>query len=108
MIITDITGSVIDTMVRQIGRMTILGVSGGRIRRIDETTISLPIGRGYSVEVTYDRGFDGYSVRRVFTRGPKRWVKGEVDHVYFDTLSDTVYDASCFVNVAFGDHDPRV
>lgn len=95
------------TMERQIGRMNILAISGGRVKRTGYTTLTLPVGSGYSVEVEYVEGRDLYSVRRVFSRGTKRWIKGEVTHVYAEDLGETAYLASCFVNVDFGSEVAR-
>lgn len=97
---TDTT--VAETIVAQIGRLTVCAISGGRVSYIvndewDETDgIVLPVSNGYSVEVVLDRGRDTYVVRRVFTRGGKRWVKGERTDVYADEVSDVAYFASSF------------
>lgn len=99
---TDYQLEICHTMERQIGRMNILAISGGRVKRIAETTLSFPVGSGYSVEVEYVEGRDLYSVRRVFARGLKQWIKGEVTHVYAEDLGEIAYRASCFVNVDFG------
>ena len=103
---TVIDTTIHQTMIEQIGRMTLLGASGGRKTIVDESTLRLPVGNGYSVEVVYDFGWDYYTVRRVFTRGGKRWVKGEISMVDCFQLSEAVWAASCYRNVAFGDHDP--
>lgn len=104
---TDYTLEICHTMERQIGRMNILAISGGRVKRIAETTLSFPVGSGYSVEVEYVEGRDLYSVRRVFARGGKQWIKGEVTHVYAEDLGETAYLASCYVNVEFGSEVAR-
>lgn len=91
----------------QIGFRTVLGISGGRWRQLG-TGISLPVSAGYSVEV-HLAADDTYTVRRVFKRGVKRWVKGEWAGIYCEMLAEMAYQASCYVNVAFGDvirHDP--
>lgn len=74
---------------------TLLAVSGGRVRPTP-LGVSLPCGYGYSVEVDYLAGRDLYDVRRVFTRGGKRFVKGEVTHVYAEDLPETAYRAGMF------------
>lgn len=81
-------------MVTQIGRMNILAISGGRIIR-RETGITLPVGAGYSVTVDLTAG-DDYTVRRMFKRGSKTWIKGERTMVYCDEVADAAYYASCF------------
>lgn len=88
--------SVIESMVAAVGRMNLLAISGGRVRKISETLISLPVAYGYSVEVEYDEGFDLFIVRRVFTRGGKRFIKGEAERVYVEDLAEIAYDASCY------------
>jgi len=93
-------------MERQIGKTNVLAISGGRVKRIGYTTLSFPVSNGYSVEVEYVEGRDLYNVRRVFARGLKRWVKGELTHIYGEDLGEIAYNASCFVNVDFGDHRP--
>jgi hypothetical protein len=99
---TDYQLGICHSMERHIGRTNILAISGGRVKRIAETTLSFPVGSGYSVEVEFVEGRDLYSVRRVFARGPKQWIKGEVTHVFAEDLGETAYLASCFVNVEFG------
>jgi hypothetical protein len=82
------------TIVAQIGRMNVLGISGGRVG-VRETGITLPVAHGYSV--TVDLAFDDtYTVRRVFKRGSKVWVKGERTNVYCDEVGEAAYRASCY------------
>lgn len=88
------------TTIDQIGRMNLLAISGGRVRH-DGDTLVLPIGSGYSVEVDLDLGSDTYTVRRVFRRAGKRWVKGEQTHVYCDEVGEVAYQASSFRSYAF-------
>lgn len=85
------------TTLAQIGRMNVLAVSGGRVQTNDDTLV-LPVRHGYSVEVDLDPS-DTYSVRRVFTRGGRRVVKGEMTDVYCEDIGEAVYRASCY-------HDP--
>lgn len=87
-------------IVRQIGRMNIFAISGGRITH-RETGITLPVGSGYSVTVDLDAS-DTYVVRRVFTRAGKASVKGERSNVYADEVGETAYRASCFRNGPWG------
>ena len=91
--------SVSAAMIRQIGRGVILATSGGRYAYdADTLTLSLPVRYGYSVEVTYERGLDLYTVRRIFARGTRRWVKAERTHVYADSLPTVVYHAGCYLD----------
>lgn len=89
-------------LLNQIGRPTVLAISGGRARLAGDTLV-LPVSNGYTVEITLDPS-DTYTVRRVFTRGVKRWIKGEISNVYCDQVSDIAYDASCFRSNDFGPH----
>ena len=87
------------TLVDQIGRRTVLGISGGRIIT-RPTGITLPVSSGYCVTVDLAAN-DTYTVRRVFKRGPKTWIKGEQAGIYCDQVGDAAYRASCFRNVKF-------
>lgn len=91
------------TILDQIGRVTLLAISGGRIRYTGQAII-LPVSNGYTVEIEYDEGRDTYTVTRVYTRGVKRWIKGQIDNVYCDQISDIAYEASCFRSNGFGAH----
>ncbi|GAC1527427.1 MAG: hypothetical protein NVS3B1_17720 [Marmoricola sp.] len=86
-------------LIAQIGRMNILAISGGRVIR-RETGVTLPVGSGYSVTVDLTAG-DDYVVRRVFTRGAKTWIKGEVDSVYCSEVGEIAYQASSFRSYEF-------
>lgn len=89
------------TILRQIGRGTVLGISGGRyISR--STGITLPVAYGYSV--TVDLALDDtWTVRRVRRQGPKLWLKGEMTGVHAEQLSEVAYHASCYNNGPFGE-----
>ncbi len=87
-------------LAAQIGRRNILAISGGRIR-VRETGITLPVAHGYRVDIDLAAN-DTYTVRRVFARGAKQWVKGERTGVYCEDVGETAYQASCYVNVDFG------
>ena len=89
-------------LLRQIGSMNLLSISGGRALR-RETGVALPVGSGYRVTVDL-AGNDTYTVRRALVRGAKSWVKGEETDVYCDQVADSAYRASCFANVSFGAH----
>lgn len=89
------------TIVQQIGRMNVLAISGGRVE-VRETGITLPVGKGYSVEI--DLNFmDLYDVKRVRSRVGERKVKGVVTDVYATEVGEIAYQASCFANVEFGE-----
>lgn len=85
-------------MLQQIGARNFLAISGGRINRINETTIELPINQGYSVRIEYRFGTDTYTVQRIFRRGLKTWIKGEATEIYNDQLGEIAYMASCYTD----------
>lgn len=89
-----------NTLLKQIGGITVMAVSGGRKSLVDGILV-LPVGAGYRVEVEYVEGRDTYTVRRVFTRGVKRWVKGELTDVYMDEISERVWEAHAFRSYEF-------
>jgi len=92
-------------LIEQIGHMNVLAISGGRVE-IRETGITLPVGMGYSVEI--DLNFmDLYDVKRVYKRAGERKVKGIAEEVYAGNVGEIAYQASCFVNVNFGNHIVR-
>jgi hypothetical protein len=86
-------------LLRQIGIPNILAISGGRkIHRL--TGVTLPVACGYSVTVDLAAN-DTYTVRRIFKRGTRVWLKGERTGVYCDQVGEMAYQASCFRNVEF-------
>jgi hypothetical protein len=87
------------TLLAKIGRLNVLAISGGRVG-VRETGITLPVAAGYSVTVDL-AGNDTYTVRRVFTRAGRTWVKGERTDIYCDQVGEQAYQASCFRNVEF-------
>lgn len=87
-------------LTAQIGRGNILAISGGRVI-VRETGVTLPVGSGYRVTVDLAAD-DTYTVRRVFARAGKSWVKGEVSGVYCDEVGEVAYQASCFRSDEFG------
>ena len=89
-------------LLAQIGRMNVLCISGGRVER-RKTGVTLPVGAGYRVTVDLDAS-DTYTVRRVFKRGDRTWIKGEAIMVYAEEVGETAYRASCFRNGPWGDH----
>jgi hypothetical protein len=86
-------------LLRQIGNVNILAISGGRIER-RPTGVTLPVGSGYRVTVDLDWN-DTYVVRRVFERGIKTWIKGELRDVYCDEVGERAYEASSFRSYDF-------
>jgi hypothetical protein len=55
-------------------------------------------------------GFDRhtYTVRRVFARAGKEWIKGVRTNIYGDQVGEAAYEASCFRNVEFGGATPSL
>jgi len=88
------------TILAQIGSMNFMAISGGRARLVDGVLV-LPSGKGYTVEIELTAS-DDYTVRRVFNRAGRRFIKGEVERVYCDQIGEVAYVASCFVNRDFG------
>ena len=84
--------------LRQIGRMNVLSISGGRSSLDTDGALILPVGRGYSVRVILDEGSDTYTVQRVFTRAGVVRVKGERTWVYCDEVGEVAYRASCYLH----------
>ena len=85
-------------IVSQLGRNNLLAISGGRVT-YRETGITLPVSYGYSV--TIDLENDLYIVRRVFKRGGKVTIKGEVKGVYCDDLGEIAYQAHAYKSYEF-------
>jgi hypothetical protein len=83
------------TILRQISRMDRLATDGGRPAIALERGVRLTCGSGYRVDVILEPN-DTYTVRRVYVRGAREWVKGERTEVYWPELSETVYRAGCF------------
>lgn len=86
-------------LAAQIGIGNIRAISGGRVQ-VRETGITLPVSSGYRVTVDL-AGNDTYTVRRVFTRAGRTWIKGERSAVYCEQVGEVAYQASCFRNVQF-------
>ncbi len=87
-------------LLAQIGARNVLAISGGRAE-VRPTGITLPVSNGYRVTVDLAAN-DTYTVRRIFTRGGRTWIKGEVTGVYCEEVGEVAYQASCFRNVSFG------
>jgi hypothetical protein len=88
-------------LVSQIRPVDLLAISGGRVVG-RQTGVTLPVSNGYYVFIDL-AGNDTYTVRRVFKRGMNWFLKGEVEGVHAEDLSETAYRASCFRNVEFGE-----
>lgn len=84
------------TMLRQIGTMNVLAISGGRVAALPDG-VELPVGAGYRVRVRYTPS-DDYTVERVFVRAGKVFSKGIETRVYADEVGEVAYRASCFRN----------
>jgi hypothetical protein len=85
----------IQTTLNQIGRTTVLAVSGGRVVHGSDACLLLPVQYGHAVEVRLEAN-DTYTVMHTFRRGLSRWVKGQWDNVHAENLSEVVYTASCW------------
>ena len=90
--------TIIKTMSEQIGMMTVMAISGGRRVAVSETVLELPVGKGYTVRVTYNPVPDLYTVERLYRRAGKETVKGTLTRVYCDELSEAAYGASCYAS----------
>lgn len=91
-----ITGDQRQEILRQIGRMNVLAISGGRVTALADG-IELPVGSGYRVRVRLTQ-MDYYRVERVFVRGGKEFDKGHRDDVDCEQVSEAAYYASCYRN----------
>ena len=85
------------TLISQIGSRNFLAISGGRVNRVSDDTVVLPVAHGYRVAITLDAD-DTYTVRRIFTRGAKSWIKWERESVYADQVGEIAYRASCYLD----------
>jgi hypothetical protein len=86
-----------EVLKQQIGIMNILSISGGRtILNLSNGTLYLPVSNGYRVQIELDEASDTYTVRRIFRRSSKDFVKGEVTGVYCDQVGEVAYEAGMF------------
>lgn len=99
-------------LLGQIGGMNLAAIDGGRTRRLVHADngqacgVLFNVGRaGWRVVVKLADD-DTYTVQRVQEWAGKQTVRGEVTGVYADEVGERAYEASCFVNVAFGAHKP--
>ena len=91
------SNEILETMLSQIGGGNVLAISGGRVGKINDTTLRLPVAKGYAVEVEYIEGQDLYTVRRVMKRNGIH-VKGTQERVYCDEVGEVAYRASCYLD----------
>jgi hypothetical protein len=94
--------------VAQIGKMNILGISGGRVNTLRDSNgeavgVQLPVSHGYGVNVLLHPN-DTYTVQRTFTRSGTTSIKGQEEGVYADQVGDAAYRAGMYQNVEFGGH----
>jgi hypothetical protein len=96
-------------LLKQIGGMNLLAISGGRksvifYTDLDSDTypigVALPVAQGRSVEVTLDWN-DTYRVRRIrkVTNGAKRGsevIEAEQTEVYCEEVGEVAYSMSCW------------
>lgn len=93
------------TTLQQIGKMTVMAISGGKWAEVRDSEgygvgVILPCGENRAVEVVLGWN-DLYTVRRVrlVVQGSQRGqvvVEQEVSDLYFDQLPDTAYTLSCW------------
>jgi len=83
-------------LVAQIGKMNYFAISGGRGIK-GQSSLLMPVHAGYWVTVTLDPS-DTYTVRRIFCRAGKVFVKHEWTDVYCDEVGDVAYLASCHLD----------
>lgn len=83
-------------ILRQIGRMNVAAISGGRVTPLADG-IELPVNQGYRVRVRLTP-MDYYRVERVLVRGGKEFAKGHLDDIDFMQVAQAAYYASCFRN----------
>lgn len=83
-------------IVRQIGRVNLGAISGGRVVALDYGII-LPVAHGYYVAVTLAPD-DTYVVRRVFVRAGRAFVKRTWADVYCEEVGEVAYRASCYLD----------
>lgn len=88
-------------VLRQIGTMNVLAISGGRWG-IHEGDLILPVSNGYKVRVHLDLASDTYTVTREFVRAGKITVKGVQTNVYCDEVGEVAYRAHAFRSYEFG------
>lgn len=90
----------IQELLRQIGRMNVLAISGGRVYAIanadnDNVGVRLPVTAARVVDVVLDYN-DTYIVRRVRIGRNAEVVEHEETFVYCDQVGEAAYQASCW------------
>lgn len=95
-----------DELIRQIGQMNILAISGGRVyvsknQKGETVGIDLPCGAGYRVSIELGWN-DEYIVTRQFVRKGTVFNKGTVEGVLCDNIGEVAYRAACFRSYDFG------
>lgn len=91
-----LTGEQRRLILQQTGRMTVLGISGGRVVPLHDG-IELPVSQGYKVRIRLN-GLDLYNVERVMVRGAKEFPKGTMSNVYAEQLSEVAWAAHAYRN----------
>lgn len=105
----------VDELIKQIGRMNVFAISGGRVyidgatyNQENKTTqeVDLPVGYGYRVRIQL--GWDDtWTVQRVIVKntknGIKETIKGTLQGVYAENVGEVAYKASCFRSYEFGE-----
>jgi hypothetical protein len=86
------------TLLKQIGTMNFLAISGGRFMTYN-STVFLPVAKGYYVAVTLTAA-DDYTVSRIFVRAGKVTVKHVSEYVFAENVGEIAYQVSCFENAA--------
>lgn len=81
-------------IVRQVGKMNILSISGGRVTPI-KNGIELPVSNGYRVRIELTP-MDVYTVSRIFLRSAQEFVHGVRENVYCDEVGEIAYRAGMF------------
>jgi hypothetical protein len=96
-----ITGEERAEIVRQIGTLNVLSISGGRVGALSDG-IELPVSNGYRVRVRLTPA-DTYTVERVLVRGGREFPKGTKTDVYCEDVSEQAYRAGMFRSYSEGE-----
>ena len=81
-------------ILRQIGRMNVLAISGGRVTALADG-VELPVSQGYRVRVQLT-GADDYTVSRVLVRAGREYSHGVRERTYCDEVGEAAYRASSY------------
>jgi hypothetical protein len=98
-----------DELIKQIGRMNVFAISGGRVGVIvnnegETVEVQLPVSNGYRVSISLGWN-DTWTVSRQFVRKGVVSDKGTLENVYCEQVGEIAYKASCFRNVQFGEKE---